>query len=157
MNEDQIRELWQTHFPRTRITSAWIRFSQALAVAAVEARAKPLDDGTLQRLFGDAIEGALALGYACEDPPPEGHWLQRFWALGNAQSNAERNRLNEERERCAQYLRDAADRLAPEGKRTSQVDRHTAHVLAGKGDELAHGFHMRPNAEAQPKTTARRD
>lgn len=48
-----------------------------------------------------------------------------------------------ERERCAQYLRDAAGRLTPEGKRTNQVDRHTAHVLATKGDELAHGCHVR--------------
>ena len=48
-----------------------------------------------------------------------------------------------ERERCAQYLRDAAARLAPDGKRTNQVDRHTAHVLATKGDELAHGCHVR--------------
>lgn len=26
---------------------------------------KPLDDPRLQQLFGDAIEGALALGYCC--------------------------------------------------------------------------------------------
>ena len=45
-----------------------------------------------------------------------------------------------ERERCAKYLRDAAARLAPEGKRTNQIDRHTAHVLACKGDELAAGY-----------------
>lgn len=44
-----------------------------------------------------------------------------------------------ERERCAQYLRDAAARLAPEGKRINQIDRHVAHVLACKGDELAAG------------------
>ena len=42
-----------------------------------------------------------------------------------------------ERERCAKYLRDAAERLAPEGKRINQIDRHVAHVLACKGDELA--------------------
>jgi hypothetical protein len=48
-----------------------------------------------------------------------------------------------ERERCAQYLRDAAKRLAPEGKRTSHMDRHTADVLATKGDELAGGCHLR--------------
>lgn len=45
-----------------------------------------------------------------------------------------------ERERCAQYLRDAAERLAPEGKRTTQVDRHCAYVLACKGDEIADGM-----------------
>ena len=48
-----------------------------------------------------------------------------------------------ERERCAQYLRDAADRLAPDGKRVNQVDRHVALVLAAKGDELAAGAHDR--------------
>ncbi len=51
--------------------------------------------------------------------------------------------LAAERERCAQYLRDAAKRLAPEGKRTSHMDRHTADVLATKGDELAGGCHLR--------------
>jgi hypothetical protein len=45
-----------------------------------------------------------------------------------------------ERERCAKYLRDAAARLAPEGKRINQIDRHTAHILACKGDELAAGY-----------------
>jgi hypothetical protein len=48
-----------------------------------------------------------------------------------------------ERERCAQYLRGAAERLAPDGRRINQIDRHTAHVLATKGDELAHGRHLR--------------
>ena len=48
-----------------------------------------------------------------------------------------------ERERCAQYLRGAAERLAPDGRRINQIDRHTAHVLATKGDELAHGRHVR--------------
>ena len=42
-----------------------------------------------------------------------------------------------ERERCAQYLRDAAERLAPKGKRINQVDRHCARVLATMADELA--------------------
>ena len=52
-----------------------------------------------------------------------------------------------ERERGAQYLRDAAEMLAPEGRRTNQVDRHTARVLATNGDVLAAGFAVRPNAE----------
>jgi len=69
--------------------------------APVEPTVRPLDDPKMQQLFGDAIEGALALGYACEDPPPEGHWLERFWRLGNAQSNSERASLAAERERYA--------------------------------------------------------
>ena len=56
-----------------------------------------------------------------------------------------------ERERCAQYLRDAAARLAPEGKRINQVDRDTAHVLACKGDELAAGFAWRDVGEGKQK------
>lgn len=46
---------------------------------------RPLDDPRLQALFGDAIEGALALGYQASSPPPTGHWLQRFWDIGNAE------------------------------------------------------------------------
>lgn len=56
-----------------------------------------------------------------------------------------------ERERCAQYLRDAAERLAPEGKRINQIDRHTAHVLACKGDELAAGRAWRDVGEEWQK------
>jgi len=41
-----------------------------------------------------------------------------------------------EREECEQYLRDAAARLAPEGKRVTKVDRYTASVPACNGDEL---------------------
>ena len=53
----------------------------------------------------------------------------------------------ETREECAKCLRDVAARLAPEGKRTNQVDRHTAHVLACKGDELAAGYASRDVGE----------
>ncbi len=56
-----------------------------------------------------------------------------------------------ERERCAKYLRDAAERLAPEGKRINQIDRHTAHVLACKGDELAAGYAWRDVGEGEQK------
>lgn len=37
---------------------------------------------------------------------------------------------------CATLLTNAADSLAPEGKRTNQVDRHVAEVLRGKADEI---------------------
>ena len=56
-----------------------------------------------------------------------------------------------ERERCAKYLRDAAARLAPEGKRINQIDRHVAHVLACKGDELAAGRAWRDVGEEWQK------
>ena len=56
-----------------------------------------------------------------------------------------------ERERCAQYLRDEAERLAPEGKRINQIDRHVAHVLACKGDELAAGYAWRDSVEGWKK------
>jgi hypothetical protein len=41
-----------------------------------------------------------------------------------------------EREACAKHLREAAARIAPEGKRTNQYDRHMADVLNEKADEL---------------------
>jgi len=56
-----------------------------------------------------------------------------------------------EHERCAKYLRDAAARLAPEGKRINQIDRHVANVLACKGDELAAGYACRDSAEGEKK------
>ena len=56
-----------------------------------------------------------------------------------------------EREECAQYLRDAAARLAPDGKRVTKVDRYTAHVLACKGDELAAGYAWRDVGEGEQK------
>ena len=42
-----------------------------------------------------------------------------------------------ERERCINHLLASAARLAPEGKRTNQVDRHVADVLATKASELS--------------------
>ena len=48
-------------------------------------RLKPLDNPRLQALFSDAIEGALAFGFQGNNRPPEGHWLWRFWNIGNAE------------------------------------------------------------------------
>jgi hypothetical protein len=45
---------------------------------------KPLDDPRLQGLFSDAISGALAFGAQNTNPPPAGHWLERFWQMGRA-------------------------------------------------------------------------
>jgi hypothetical protein len=46
---------------------------------------KPLDDPRLQGLFSDAISGALAFGAQNTNPPPAGHWLERFWQMGRAE------------------------------------------------------------------------
>jgi hypothetical protein len=45
----------------------------------------PLDDPRLQGLFSDAISGALAFGAQNTNPPPAGHWLERFWQMGRAE------------------------------------------------------------------------
>lgn len=41
-----------------------------------------------------------------------------------------------EREACAKVLRDAAERLAPSGKRTNMADRHTAEILSHYADAI---------------------
>jgi hypothetical protein len=53
--------------------------------AALAATPKPLDDPRLQGLFSDAISGALAFGAQNTNPPPAGHWLERFWQMGRAE------------------------------------------------------------------------
>jgi hypothetical protein len=53
--------------------------------AAPPAAPKPLDDPRLQGLFSDAISGALAFGAQNTNPPPAGHWLERFWQMGRAE------------------------------------------------------------------------
>jgi len=58
-----------------------------------------------------------------------GDWSPHVRVLVNLVQSAER-------ERCAKYLRDAAARLAPDGKRVTKVDRYTASVPACNGDEL---------------------
>jgi hypothetical protein len=45
----------------------------------------PLDDPRLQGLFSAAISGALAFGAQNTNPPPAGHWLERFWQMGRAE------------------------------------------------------------------------
>jgi hypothetical protein len=53
--------------------------------ASLAATPKPLDDPRLQGLFSDAISGALAFGAQNTNPPPAGHWLERFWQMGRAE------------------------------------------------------------------------
>ena len=59
-----------------------------------------------------------------------GDWLPEASAFASLVQSAER-------EECEQYLRDAAARLAPEGKRVTRVNRYTVSVPACNGDELA--------------------
>ena len=59
-----------------------------------------------------------------------GDWLPEARAFASLVQSAERDR-------CAQYLRDAAARLAPEGKFVDQVTRHVEHIPACNGDKLA--------------------
>lgn len=62
------------------------RWAAALASPQVAPAPKPLDDPKLQQWFGDAIEGAMAFGFMGNNPPPEGHWLTRFWNIGRAEA-----------------------------------------------------------------------
>lgn len=55
---------------------------------------------------------------------------------GQAIADAIRLAVKEERLACAAALDEAALRLAPPGKRTNQVDAHTADVLRGKAIAL---------------------
>jgi hypothetical protein len=45
----------------------------------------PLDEPMLQKIFGDAIEAALAFGAQDTNQPPADHWLGRFWRIGRAE------------------------------------------------------------------------
>lgn len=78
------------------------------------------------------------------DQPTRNDWLPSLRKFASLLQSAER-------ERCAQYLRDAAERLAPESKRINQIDRHVANVLACKGDELAAGYACRDVGEGEKK------
>jgi hypothetical protein len=70
-----------------RFDGLGIRAYAAIAAldAALAATPKPLDDPRLQGLFSDAISGALAFGAQNTNPPPAGHWLERFWQMGRAE------------------------------------------------------------------------
>jgi hypothetical protein len=63
---------------------AYVDADRAQRLAAPLAAPKPLDDPRLQGLFSDAISGALAFGAQNTNPPPAGHWLERFWQMGRA-------------------------------------------------------------------------
>jgi len=68
-----------------------------------------------------------------------GDVLYECWesAVRAIQEEAYKAGMAAELERCANHLLASASRLAPEGKRTNQVDRHVADVLAAKAAELS--------------------
>ncbi|WP_025137744.1 hypothetical protein [Achromobacter sp. DH1f] len=51
---------------------------------AAPAAGDALADPALQKLFGDAITGALGFGAQGVNPPPVGHWLEPFWNMARA-------------------------------------------------------------------------
>lgn len=46
-----------------------------------------LADPVLQKLFGEAITGALGFGAQGVNPPPVGHWLEPFWNMARADAS----------------------------------------------------------------------
>lgn len=52
----------------------------------------------------DLVVGALAVGKQNNNPPPEGHWGQRFWDIGRAEGELQ--------EELVAALRDARDTVA---------------------------------------------
>jgi hypothetical protein len=81
------REAPGTPLNNHRFDGLGIRAYAAIAAldAVLAATPKPLDDPRLQGLFSDAISGALAFGAQNTNPPPAGHWLERFWQMGRAE------------------------------------------------------------------------
>jgi hypothetical protein len=51
----------------------------------------------------DAIDGAIASGASGTNPPPVGHWLQRFWDIGRNQRPVRVQALEEAAARCDHY------------------------------------------------------
>lgn len=72
-------------------------------------------DNTYKRDLLDAVVGALALGAQNNNPPPTGHWGQRFWDIGR-----------EERELHQELV--AALKLTRENLRACQA---TIHLCGG--------------------------
>ena len=64
------------------------------------------------------------------------YWF-RLESVRAIQEEAYKAGMAAERERCVNHLLASASRLAPEGKRTNQVDRHVADVLSTKAAELS--------------------
>ena len=81
LQEPKDGKRWDDYVQRHALAlGAWQAALASPPPATTEPR--PLDDPRLQQLFGDTIWGAYAKGLRNIDPPPEGHWLTRWWAWG---------------------------------------------------------------------------
>lgn len=69
--------------PRILLVAKWILRAKG-DLASAPAAGDALADPALQKLFGEAITGALAFGAQGVNPPPEGHWLAPFWNMARA-------------------------------------------------------------------------
>lgn len=72
------------HFRRDLVSLEEAIASKVSAPAAGDGLADP----ALQKLFGEAITGALAFGAQGVKPPPVGHWLEPFWNMARADAAA---------------------------------------------------------------------
>ncbi len=68
------------HFRRDLVSLEETIAAKVDAPAAGDA----LGDPALQKLFGEAITGALGFGAQGVNPPPVGHWLEPFWNMARA-------------------------------------------------------------------------
>lgn len=56
-------------------------------VSTLRRRGLSIDgDNAYKRDLLDAVVGALAVGAQGSNPPPEGHWGQRFWDIGREEA-----------------------------------------------------------------------
>ena len=100
--------------------------------SAPSATGDALGDPALQKLFGDAITGALGFGAQGVNPPPVGHWLEPFWNMARADATvAAGNALN-----AARYLwlRDESWAGYNQAKRKPQVAETIVFVADGAGN-----------------------
>lgn len=85
-------------------------------VSALRRRGLSIDgDNAYKRDLLDSAVGAMAFGVQNRNPPPAGHWGQRFWDIGR-----------EERALCEELI--AALKLTPEKLRACQA---TIHLCGG--------------------------
>ncbi len=64
--------------------SASLLLYEAMKALRAPAAGDALGDPALQKLFGEAISGALGFGAQGLNPPPAGHWLEPFWKMARA-------------------------------------------------------------------------
>ena len=75
-------------------------------VSTLRRRVLSIDgDNAYKRDLLDAVVGALALGAQDSNPPPAGHWGQRFWDIGREERAAVEGLLADLREAAATLRR----------------------------------------------------